>query len=74
MNCPKCKSYDVRPSRRKGIIEYVLSAAGVWPFRCQRCYKRYMKVTLGRPVYHKTHGGEADPGIALDPTDEIASR
>jgi hypothetical protein len=45
-----------------------MSAAGLWQFRCQRCYKRFSGVALGRPLSATTRE-EANAGISLAATD-----
>lgn len=39
--CPKCRSQDVRRSRRRGAVDRVLGLAAIYPFRCQRCDRRF---------------------------------
>jgi transposase-like protein len=41
MNCPICKQDDVRRSRRQNAADYILSALGVYPWRCQGCKARF---------------------------------
>ena len=41
MKCPACKSKDVRRSRRQNSADYVLSAFGIYPWRCRICEARY---------------------------------
>jgi len=44
MICPQCSENRVHRSRRKGFVEqFVLSAAGVYPYRCSSCKNRFMK-------------------------------
>jgi hypothetical protein len=44
--CPRCESEETRRSARRGI-ERVLSWVGLWPFRCERCDARFLRVALG---------------------------
>jgi C4-type Zn-finger protein len=41
MTCPICKSRDARRSRRQDATDYLLSVAGVYPWRCQSCHGRF---------------------------------
>jgi transposase-like protein len=41
MNCPICKQDGARRSRRQNAADYVLSAFGVYPWRCQGCHARF---------------------------------
>lgn len=34
LTCPKCFSYDVRRSHRKGVRDYLFSLMRLYPFRC----------------------------------------
>jgi transposase-like protein len=45
--CPYCHSSDVRRSHRKNLIEVAVSFAGIYPFRCESCNRRFRK-TGGR--------------------------
>lgn len=44
VRCPKCRSESIRRSSRKGLIERLLSLAYVYPFRCQRCERRFRRL------------------------------
>lgn len=48
LQCPKCRNSGVRRSPRKSAIEYVLSLAYVYPFRCDFCGQRFKKIQWGR--------------------------
>src|SRR5215469_6482211 len=41
MNCPICKGQDARRSKRQDVADYILSAFGVYPWRCQDCHGRF---------------------------------
>ena len=41
MICPACHSDGGRRSRRRNVIDYVLSAGGIVPWRCPQCEKRF---------------------------------
>jgi hypothetical protein len=48
IQCPKCRNSGVRRSPRKSAIEYVLSLAYVYPFRCEFCGQRFKRIQWGR--------------------------
>jgi C4-type Zn-finger protein len=41
MKCPICKQEGARRSRRQTTADYILSAIGVYPWRCQSCGARF---------------------------------
>ena len=41
--CPYCHSCAVRRSHRKNLGEVALSFVGIYPFRCEACYRRFRK-------------------------------
>jgi len=41
MICPICKNAGARRSRRRNLADYVLSALGAYPWRCQECHSRF---------------------------------
>jgi len=41
MTCPVCNSSDARRSRRQHLGDYLLSAIGVYPWRCRDCEARF---------------------------------
>jgi len=41
MNCPDCRSHDVRRTRRSGIMQLLWSLLGRWPWLCEACGKRF---------------------------------
>lgn len=47
LTCPRCRSPHVRRVGRDGIVERVLSAAYVYPFRCQICEIRFRSLRWG---------------------------
>ena len=47
LRCPKCHSEVVRRSRRSGILERLLSALYLYPFRCERCDHRFTAFRWG---------------------------
>jgi C4-type Zn-finger protein len=47
ISCPNCGSQLTHRSRKKGILEYVLSAIiFVHPFRCEKCDSRFFRWSL----------------------------
>jgi hypothetical protein len=47
MICPACHSDGGRRSRRRSITDYLLSVAGIVPWRCQQCEKRFHARSVG---------------------------
>ncbi len=45
--CPDCKQDFVQRARRKGLIDYLLSFAFIYPFRCQLCARRFKSIQWG---------------------------
>ncbi len=45
--CPKCGKDFVRRTLREEIHEYLLSLVYVYPFRCQLCAHRFLRLELG---------------------------
>jgi len=41
MTCSSCDSEKVRRSSRRGLLEYLMSLFGVYPFRCISCGERF---------------------------------
>ena len=39
--CPKCFGRDVRPSRKGGLLDSIMSKLGRSPFRCRGCQSRF---------------------------------
>jgi hypothetical protein len=47
MNCPRCTSVRIHPSRRRGIVETMILAVICFrPFRCERCDSRFFRFSL----------------------------
>lgn len=44
MACPKCGSTDVRRSRSEGIVAFLFSMFGRWPYRCRSCRVKFYHV------------------------------
>lgn len=47
LRCPKCGQPRVRRCHREGVVERALSAAYVYPFRCQLCARRFRALQWG---------------------------
>lgn len=45
--CPKCGKDFVRRTLRESVGEHLLSAIYVYPFRCQLCAHRFLRLELG---------------------------
>ncbi len=45
--CPSCQSIYVRRAHRVGVVEQVLSAFYLYPFRCQLCSVRFSSFQWG---------------------------
>ena len=43
VNCPQCTSQRIHQSRRRGIMERILSMMFVRPFRCEGCDLRFFR-------------------------------
>jgi hypothetical protein len=39
--CPECKGAAVNRSRRRSVLDHVLSIFGMYPYRCQSCMYRF---------------------------------
>ena len=52
--CPKCGKDFVRRTLRKGAHEHVLSILYVYPFRCQLCAHRFLRMEPGRRYNEST--------------------
>lgn len=48
LRCPKCGRHIVRRSHRIGVVERLLSAVYVYPFRCQLCGRRFRALQRGK--------------------------
>ena len=43
MYCPSCGWSDIRPSMRRGVVDWVLSRLDLTPFRCRSCRQRFFR-------------------------------
>jgi len=49
--CPRCRSYDVHRSRRRGFVErYLLPLILKRPYRCDGCNSRYYGYAFSQPL------------------------
>lgn len=56
MECPNCKSHDIRRSGRRGFYEgLVLRMALRAPFQCQKCQNRFRAFAPGHRSHHGHH-------------------
>lgn len=51
--CPKCQSIYVRRTHRVGMVEQLISAFYVYPFRCQLCSARFSFFQWGVRYAHQ---------------------
>jgi hypothetical protein len=59
--CPACRSFDVRRSHRRGLLEAaILPVLMMRPFRCEDCGKRHYNLVWTRAL----------PGHTDIPSDE----
>ena len=41
ISCPACHSSSIRRSKRRSVQDFLFSAAGVLPWRCETCHTRF---------------------------------
>jgi hypothetical protein len=41
ITCPACHSSSIRRSKRRSVQDFLFSAAGVLPWRCEICHTRF---------------------------------
>ena len=41
MTCPVCHSAGTRRSKRRTVLDYLFSATGIMPWRCEDCEARF---------------------------------
>lgn len=41
ISCPTCGSRDVRRCARRGLADLIRSWFDLWPYRCDRCRKKF---------------------------------
>lgn len=59
--CPKCGSPQAHRIHRTTVKDYLLSFAGVWPYRCKRCRRFFRAVRSLRKL------GERRPWALPEP-------
>jgi hypothetical protein len=47
VRCPQCDADKIRRSGRAGALERLLSVAYIFPYRCQRCGRRFFAMNWG---------------------------
>ncbi len=52
--CPKCGKDFVRRTLRTGAHEYLLSVGYVYPYRCQLCAHRFLRLEFGKRYNEST--------------------
>jgi hypothetical protein len=52
--CPKCGKDFVRRTLRAGAHEYLLSVGYVYPYRCQLCAHRFLRLEFGKRYNEST--------------------
>ena len=52
--CPKCGKDFVRRTVRESVHEYLLSVGYVYPFRCQLCAHRFLRLEWGKRYSEST--------------------
>lgn len=65
-HCPRCGQDIVQRVRRQGLLEYLLSIAYIYPFRCQVCFHRFRTFQWGVRYVKQAHEKR--------PHDRIATR
>src|SRR5690348_13199108 len=58
MICPACKSSRCRRSRRRDLLDYLISVAGVVPWRCRACEKRFRARAIPAKFLYYAHCGQ----------------
>ena len=48
--CPRCRGGNVRRSRRRSLIDTLVSKAGFMPFRCLGCNHRFFSFRSSNPL------------------------
>ena len=63
ITCPTCRSAKIRRSKRRTLMDHLLSVTGVLPWRCESCELRFQSRTVPFrfSLYaHCSHCGNAD--------------
>jgi hypothetical protein len=48
LTCPRCGKDFIQRAQREGLLDQILSAVYVYPFRCQLCTHRFRLVQAGK--------------------------
>lgn len=70
--CPHCGSTLIHRSRRKNVLEKVISAAGVRPYRCDECDARFLRRRIP-PVRKRTVSAPESPKVSTAGTGALVS-
>jgi hypothetical protein len=49
LQCPVCHGTHIRRSRRRGLLEWLASLVGRYPFRCEDCNHRFKRFRRRTP-------------------------
>src|SRR5260370_36541119 len=55
INCPACHASSIRRSKRRSVRDYLLSAAGILPWRCANCHTRFRARLLPLRILFYAH-------------------
>ena len=70
VQCPKCRSFDVRRSYPNGIRDIFMNRRGKIALRCRRCsYRYYYKLQPGE-FLGLPEPGETAPALPVRPPDQ----
>ena len=64
--CPHCRQDFVQRARRRGLVDYLLSFAYLYPFRCQLCGHRFLTLQWGIR-YHRIAQDSGDHRLVGTP-------
>lgn len=53
LECPNCGWQDVRPALRSGLLDSLMAAILLSPYRCRKCRTRFFRLSIhkGRLSY-----------------------
>src|SRR4029077_3460377 len=57
LSCPVCHSSNSRRSKRRSVLDYLLSFAGVLPWRCESCETRFHARLMPFRTFFYAHCG-----------------
>lgn len=58
LRCPECEATSVRRTPRRGLLEALLSAAYIYPYRCEACSSRFRSLEWGRRYTKETRADD----------------